>query len=123
MLIFQSGLTTASLDSNYTVSSAENLILDIIKPHTVEGKNPLAGNSVYMDKVFLMKYMPALVSHLHYRIIDVSTVKELCRRWDKTCYRKAPQKILSHRAIDDIRESITELKYYKSFMFNSGSFQ
>lgn len=74
-----------------------------------------------MDRCFLMEYMPKLNEYLnlHYRIIDVSTVKELCRRWNKSIYYKAPDKILAHRALDDIKESINELKYYKQYMFNN----
>lgn len=80
-------------------------------------ESPLAGNSVYMDRVFLLKYMPRLNEHLHYRIVDVSTCKELCKRWNPKLFSKAPVKKLVHRGLDDIRESVEELKYYKQFMF------
>lgn len=79
--------------------------------------SPLAGNSVYMDRIFLREYMPRLNEYLHYRIIDVSTVKELCKRWNKSIFSKVPPKQLVHRGLDDIKESIEELKYYKQFMF------
>lgn len=70
-----------------------------------------------MDREFLKKYMPIVNNHLHYRIIDVSSVKELCKRWNSKIFSKVPQKKLVHRGLDDIRESIEELKYYKQFMF------
>ena len=73
----------------------------------------MAGNSVGADKKFLEKYMPNFMEHLHYRIVDVSTVKELARRWYPEDFSQAPIKKGSHRALDDIRESIEELKYYK----------
>lgn len=106
------------MSSKITLFDAESQVLNFIEPFTEKGKNCLAGNTVYMDRYFLNEYMPRLSNHLHYRIIDVSTVKELCRRWNKSLYYKAPDKLLVHRALDDIRESISELKYYKQFMFN-----
>lgn len=82
-----------------------------------EGSSPLAGNSVYTDRMFLREYMPRLDQYLHYRIIDVSTVKELCKRWNGSLFSKVPKKNLVHRGIDDIKESIQELQFYKQFMF------
>ncbi|GLH12841.1 Putative oligoribonuclease [Gryllus bimaculatus] len=82
------------------------------------GQCPLAGNSVYMDRLFLSRYMPRLDRHIHYRIVDVSTIKELCRRWAPHAFRNAPKKKLQHRALFDIKESIEELKYYRKFMFS-----
>lgn len=79
---------------------------------------PLAGNSIYMDRLFLKEYMPKIDNYLHYRIIDVSTCKELCKRWNSDIFSKVPKKKLVHRGLDDIRESIEELKYYKNFMFS-----
>ncbi|XP_019478598.1 oligoribonuclease, mitochondrial isoform X2 [Meleagris gallopavo] len=78
---------------------------------------PRQGNSVHADKKFLDKYMPQFMRHLHYRIIDVSTVKELCRRWYPEEYEFAPKKAASHRALDDIRESIKELQFYRDSIF------
>ncbi|MBN3293785.1 ORN protein, partial [Polypterus senegalus] len=77
----------------------------------------LAGNSVHADKKFLDKYMPQFMYHLHYRIIDVSTIKELCRRWFPEEYKQAPRKKASHRALDDIHESIKELQFYRRSVF------
>lgn len=79
--------------------------------------SPLAGNSVYMDRMFLREFMPRVDEHLHYRIIDVSTCKELCKRWNKKQFSKVPSKKTVHRGLDDIKESIEELRYYKQFMF------
>ncbi|KAK2710167.1 hypothetical protein QYM36_013738 [Artemia franciscana] len=81
------------------------------------GKCVLAGNSVHEDRRFLAKHMPRIINHLHYRIVDVSTIKELCRRWYPTEFLGQPKKMLKHRALDDILESIQELKYYKSTIF------
>lgn len=79
MFFLQSGLVEASRQSKIRLESAENEILDFVRQHTNPGECPLAGNSVGEDKRFLNRYMPKLVSHLHYRIVDVSTIKELCR--------------------------------------------
>ena len=83
----------------------------------VAGKSPLAGNTIYMDKIFLLKYMKNFCEHLHYRLIDVSTIKELMKRWIPNVIKEAPAKEESHRALEDIRESIKELQYYKSTAF------
>uniref|UniRef100_A0A2C9JJU4 Exonuclease domain-containing protein n=1 Tax=Biomphalaria glabrata TaxID=6526 RepID=A0A2C9JJU4_BIOGL len=115
----QSGLTEAVRKSQISTAEAERRILDFLRKHTEERTCPLAGNSVYMDKLFLEKYMPSLTQHLHYRIIDVSTVKEICRRWYPQNYESAPIKKSSHRAMDDILESVEELKYYRSTIFKS----
>lgn len=89
-----------------------------MKKHIPESKvAPLAGNSVHSDKAFLQKEMPEVIDYLHYRIVDVSTVKELCRRWYPSIFQNAPQKKLSHRSLDDIKESINELKYYRQNIF------
>ena len=94
-------------------------MIDFVSKHTNKEKCLLAGNTVHVDKEFLKKYMPDFVSLLHYRIIDVSTVKELSRAWYPTEYSKAPKKIRSHRALADIRESIEELKYYRRAVFKN----
>lgn len=85
--------------------------------NVMPNSSPLAGNSVYMDRMFIRQYMPRIDQHLHYRIIDVSSVKELCKRWNRPIFSKAPPKQLVHRGLDDIKESVEELKYYKQFMF------
>lgn len=113
----ESGLVEASRQSKIRLESAENEILDFVRQHTNPGECPLAGNSVGEDKRFLNRYMPKLVSHLHYRIVDVSTIKELCRRWYPETIRQVPTKALTHRALDDIKESIAELKFYRSTIF------
>ena len=88
-------------------------VLRYIAERVPAGKALLAGNSVGQDKLFLSRYMPAVVAHLHYRIVDVSTLKELARRWYPRAYYQAPKKTGGHRALGDIRDSVTELKYYR----------
>nr|XP_039262510.1 oligoribonuclease, mitochondrial-like isoform X2 [Styela clava] len=112
-----SGLTEAVRKSKISTKDAEDEVLQFVKKYTSPKVCPLAGNSVHADKKFLDKYMPMFSNHLHYRIIDVSTVKELCKRWYPGIYNKAPTKQGSHRAMGDIMESIKELKYYKDNMF------
>lgn len=104
-------------NSNISVDMAEDILIKFLEVHIPRGKCPLAGNSVYMDRLFLNRYMPKVDNYLHYRIIDVSTVKELCRRWNPCVAAGAPKKKLVHRSEDDIRESIIEMKYYKKFFF------
>ncbi|XP_075047708.1 oligoribonuclease, mitochondrial [Mixophyes fleayi] len=113
----KSGLTQAVRDSKISLPQAEYEFLSFIRQYTPPGLCPLAGNSVHVDKVFLNKYMPQFMRHLHYRIIDVSTVKELCRRWYPVDYERAPKKAASHRALDDISESIKELQFYRENIF------
>lgn len=113
----QSGLTDAVKKSDITQLEAEKMMLAFVEQHTLKSTCPLAGNSIHTDKMFLEKYMPDFIKHLHYRIIDVSSIKELCRRWYPHVFSKAPSKALSHRAEDDIQESIEELKYYRKTIF------
>lgn len=113
----ETGLTEKCRKSTISEKQAEEEIFNFIKQYAEERMSPLAGNSVYVDRTFLKKYMPTIDEFLHYRIIDVSTVKELCNRWNREIYTEAPKKKFTHRALDDIIESIGELKYYKSFMF------
>ncbi|XP_076035028.1 putative oligoribonuclease [Oratosquilla oratoria] len=113
----ESGLTEGCRKSKITLEAAEDQLLQFVVQHTDKGKAPLAGNSVHADKKFLDKYMPKLMKHLHYRIVDVSTIKELCRRWYPAEFEGAPKKKLAHRALDDIKESIAEMKYYKETIF------
>lgn len=114
----KSGLTERVLGSNLTTRQAERQVLSFIKKHVPErGIAPLAGNSIHTDRAFLVKHMPKLVGHLHYRIVDVSTVKELARRWMPEQLENAPEKDGGHRALADIRESIKELEYYRTAVF------
>ncbi|EYC28591.1 hypothetical protein Y032_0007g3303 [Ancylostoma ceylanicum] len=92
-------------------------VLEFLEKETAKGECPLAGNSVSMDRCFINKYMPRLGEHLHYRTVDVSTIKELTKRWFPDEFVKAPPKRNTHRALDDIRESIQELQYYRSTVF------
>lgn len=106
------------LDGGLTLAEAEQRVLDYVRTWVPEpGKAPLAGNSVGTDKGFLDRDMPALMSHLHYRIIDVSSVKELSRRWYPRAYFSSPEKHGGHRALADILESIDELRYYRAAVF------
>lgn len=79
IVVFQSGLTQSCRESTLTLANVEELMVDFLKKHVPKGKCPLAGNSVHYDRVFLCKYMPKFTSYLHYRIVDVSSIKELCR--------------------------------------------
>ena len=106
------------LDSGVDLATAENAVLDYVRAHVpAERKAPLAGNSVGTDRLFLTRDMPTLEAHLHYRIIDVSSIKELARRWFPRAYYASPRKGGSHRALADIRESIEELRYYREAVF------
>lgn len=113
----KSGLTQRCKDSTISLAAAEQQVLEFIQQHVQPQAAQLAGNSIHVDRMFLSKYMPKLVQYLHYRIVDVSTVKELCRRWYPDVYKRAPRKALSHTAMSDIRESLEELKYYKKHLF------
>lgn len=98
-----------------TLEAATAQILAYIKKHVPEArKAPLGGNSVGTDKTFLDKYMPEVVEHLHYRVIDVSSIKELAKRWYPRTYFASPQKTGNHRALGDIYDSIDELRYYRA---------
>jgi oligoribonuclease len=112
-----SGLLTA-LESGTTLEDAEAQVLDYVRRHIPTArKAPLAGNTVYVDRGFIARDMPALDAHLHYRLVDVSSIKELARRWFPRVYYSAPTKHGGHRALADIRESIQELKYYREALF------
>ncbi len=100
------------------IGKAEEEILAYLQSAGVEpGKSPLAGNSVGVDRNFIARDMPLLSNYLHYRTIDVSTIKELARRWHPKVYFAAPAKTGNHRALGDIQDSITELAYYRSALF------
>lgn len=111
----KSGLTAAVRASTISLEEAEGRTLEFLSEHTRPGVSPLCGNSVWQDRRFIARYMPALERFMHYRIVDVSSIKELVRRW----YPKLvpPTKRESHRALDDIRESIAELKFYREHVF------
>lgn len=112
-----SGLLT-ELDAGVTLAEAEEQVLDYVRQHIPQpGKAPLAGNSVGTDRAFLARDMAALEGHLHYRIIDVSSIKELARQWFPRAYFASPEKAGGHRALADITESIEELRYYRRTVF------
>jgi oligoribonuclease len=114
----RSGLVDEVRASTIDVATAETMVLDYIREHVKQPRTaPLAGNSVATDRGFIARDMPALDSFLHYRMIDVSTIKELCRRWYPRIYYGQPTKGLTHRALADIHESIRELKFYRRTAF------
>jgi oligoribonuclease len=113
-----SGLTDRVRASTITLGEAEKLVLDYVKSHVPEPRTaPLCGNSIATDRGFLTRDMPDLDGYLHYRMIDVSSIKELAKRWYPRVYQSQPPKGLEHRALADIRESITELAYYRATLF------
>jgi len=113
-----SGLTDAVAASTVTLADAGAATLEFIKSHVPEATTvPLCGNSIATDRRFLAAYLPEIENWLHYRSIDVSTVKELCRRWHPEAFAGVPHKQGAHRALDDIRESIAELAYYRQAVF------
>ncbi|QMW65251.1 oligoribonuclease [Mumia sp. ZJ1417] len=106
------------LDAGLALADAEQVVLDYIKQHVPDaGKAPLAGNSVGTDRAFLLRDMPELEGYLHYRVVDVSSIKELSRRWYPRVYFNSPAKTGNHRALADILESIEELRYYRAAVF------
>ncbi|WFB09393.1 oligoribonuclease [Streptomyces sp. LX-29] len=108
----------AELDGGTTLEDAQRQVLAYIREHVPEaGKAPLCGNSVGTDRGFLSRDMPELEVYLHYRIVDVSSIKELARRWYPRAYFNSPEKNGNHRALADIRESIAELRYYREAVF------
>jgi oligoribonuclease len=114
----KSGLTEAVRASTLTVAEAEQQLLAYVKRFVPERRTaPLCGNSIGTDRGFLARDMPELDDHLHYRMIDVSSIKELARRWFPRVYFAQPQKGLAHRALADIIESVRELAYYRQTLF------
>lgn len=114
----KSGLTDAVRTSTVTVGQAEQMIMDYVLPYVPEPRTaPLCGNSIATDRGFLARFMPRFDQHLHYRMIDVSSIKELSRRWYPRAYFGQPAKGLAHRALADIQESIRELEYYRRTVF------
>ncbi len=113
-----SGLTDAVRAATVTLGEAEKLVLEYVKSHVGDQRTaPLCGNSIATDRGFIARDMPALDEHLHYRMVDVSSIKELAKRWYPRVYQAQPTKGLAHRARDDIGESIRELAYYRSTLF------
>jgi oligoribonuclease len=113
-----SGLTDLVRQSTVTLRAAEQQVLDYIKEYVPEAKTaPLCGNSIATDRGFIARDMPDLDAFLHYRMIDVSSIKELARRWYPRVYYGQPPKGLAHRALADIHESVQELRYYRSTVF------
>jgi oligoribonuclease len=114
----KSGLIDEVRESTIDLATAETMALDYIRDHVKQAKTaPLAGNSIATDRGFLARDMPKLDDYLHYRMIDVSSIKELCRRWYPRIYFGQPEKGLAHRALADIHESIRELRYYRQTAF------
>ena len=114
----RSGLTEAARASTVSLLEAEDMVLDYVTAHVPDPRTaPLCGNSIATDRGFITRDMPRLDAHLHYRMIDVSSIKELCRRWYPRVYFGQPAKGLAHRALADIRESIRELEYYRRAIF------
>ena len=112
-----SGLIT-EIPNGVSAADAETAILEYLAKYAPDaGKSPLAGNSVYVDRAFIARDLPALNAYLHYRTVDVSSIKELARRWYPRVYFAAPKKTGNHRALGDIRDSIDELDYYRSNIF------
>ncbi|HST48801.1 MAG TPA: oligoribonuclease [Jatrophihabitans sp.] len=113
-----SGLTALVQASTVTLGEAEQQVLDYIKRFVPEPRTaPLCGNSIATDRGFIIRDMPALDAYLHYRMIDVSSIKELARRWYRRVYFGQPAKGLAHRALADIYESVQELRYYRATVF------
>lgn len=112
-----SGLVNRVRESVITEGMAEKATLEFLKKHVADGKSPMCGNSVWQDRRFLARYMPELEKYFHYRLIDVSTLKELALRWAPKIYGGF-QKESRHLAQDDIRDSIAELRYYRENLLN-----
>lgn len=109
------------IPNGISTDDAEQLVLTYIKQHVTEPrKAPLAGSSIYVDRMFLNKYMPTLDNYLHYRLVDVSSIKELSRRWFPRAYFASPTKEGNHRALADIADSIRELDFYRKAVFVEG---
>lgn len=118
----KSGLDVAVRASTVTVAQAEEQVLAFVRGLVPQPRTaPLAGNSIHADRMFLRRHMPALEAYVHYRNVDVSTVKELARRWHPEVLAAAPRKTGDHRALADIRESIGELRYYRQALFRPGT--
>lgn len=115
----ESGLTDRVRQSSVTEAEAEDQTIRFLEQYMDARSAPLAGNSIHQDRRFISRYMKDLDTFLHYRMIDVSTIKELAKRWFPDVLSRAPRKRNSHRALDDIRESIDELRFYRRRVFRS----
>ena len=116
-----SGLLEQIRNSTITLEDAGAQTLEFIRTHVPDsGRVPLCGNSIGMDRRFLAAYLPEIEEHLHYRSIDVSTIKELARRWYPDALAAQPRKATAHRAMDDIRESVAELRYWREQVVRAG---
>ncbi len=116
----RSGLLTLIEAATVTLEQAGAMTLEFIKAHVPEPRTvPLCGNSIGTDRRFLARHLPDIENWLHYRSIDVSTIKELARRWYPDSLNGAPKKALGHRALDDIQESVAELRYYRHSVFRA----
>ncbi len=113
----KSGLLEAVAASKTDLETVEQIFYDALKPYCIPGKTFLAGNTVYQDRIFLKKYMPKIDSLFHYRIIDVSSIKELICKWYPQDQYREFKKNKEHRALEDIHESIAELSHYRKYFF------
>jgi len=112
----KSGLLPEIEASTLSLADAGAQVLDYVRGHVGEGQSPLCGNSIGVDRRFLDRQLPELDRYIHYRSVDVSSFKELCRRWYPTVYKGRPGKTETHRALADVQESIAEMKYYREQM-------
>ncbi|RRJ82321.1 oligoribonuclease [Aestuariirhabdus litorea] len=112
-----SGLTQRVIDSTISEAEAEQITLEFLRQHTDPKSSPICGNTIGQDRRFLERYMPELEAYFHYRYLDVSTLKELARRWKPQILNGLTKKA-THLALDDIRESIEELRYYREHFLN-----
>ncbi len=118
----RSGLLTSIESSDITLEQAGRETLEFLRKHIPEPKTvPLCGNSIGTDRRFLARWLPEIDSHLHYRCIDVSTIKELARRWYPEALSGSPKKAGAHRALGDVLESVAELRYYRETVFRSAA--
>ena len=115
----KSGLLEAIGSSTTTLAEASEATMAFLREHIDEARTvPLCGNSIGTDRRFLLRWLPEIEEFLHYRSIDVSTIKELARRWHPEVLKSAPDKAGGHRAMDDIRESVAELRHYRAALFS-----
>ena len=113
----KSGLTQRVRASDVSLAAAEDAVLAFVERHTTAGTAPIAGNTVHCDLLFLRRYMPRLAAHLHYRIVDVSSIHELAKRWYPAELRRQPRKTNAHTAMSDVRESLAELRWLRKHVF------
>lgn len=109
----------AEIPHGKSLAEAESIVLDYLKEYCDSGKSPLAGNTIGMDRNFISRDMKNLEAFFHYRTIDVSSIKELAKRWYPDAYNSAPKKTGNHRALADIRDSIAELAHYRATIFQN----